>query len=70
MIRGSINHPAHYQLDNGMEAIDDKGYMGGKELTDAIEVKLPTVMEWTMVCLPVRTTVRLNKSCLQQNSRG
>lgn len=26
-------------------AIDDKGYMGGKELTDAIEVKLPTVME-------------------------
>ena len=33
MIRGSINHPAHYQLDNGMEAIDvirgvlgDKGY--------------------------------------------
>ena len=33
MIRGSINHPAHYQLDNGMEAIDvvrgvlgDRGY--------------------------------------------
>ena len=22
MIRGSINHPAHYQLENGMEAID------------------------------------------------
>ncbi len=26
-------------------SIDDKGYMGGKELTDAIEVKLPAVME-------------------------
>ena len=33
MIRGGINHPAHYQLDNGMEAIDiirgvlgDRGY--------------------------------------------
>lgn len=26
-------------------AIDDKEYMGGKELTDAIEVKLPAIME-------------------------
>lgn len=33
MKRGSIHHPAHYQLDNGMEAIDvirgvlgDRGY--------------------------------------------
>lgn len=27
------------------EAIDDKEYMGGKELTDAIRVKLPAIME-------------------------
>jgi hypothetical protein len=27
------------------KAIDDKDYMGGKELTDAIEIKLPAIME-------------------------
>lgn len=32
-------------IDLIQHAIDDKGYMGGKELTDAIEIKLPAVME-------------------------
>ena len=40
MIRDSINHPAHYQLDNCMEAIDvirgvlgDRGYKAFAEGT-------------------------------------
>lgn len=32
-------------IDLIQHAIDDKGYMCGKELTDAIEIKLPAVME-------------------------
>lgn len=44
-----IIHFTHQETDTIIEmiqqGIDDKGYMGGKELTDAIEVKLPSIME-------------------------
>ncbi len=44
-----IIHFTQQEIDTIIEmiqqSIDDKGYMGGKELTDAIEVKIPAIME-------------------------